>query len=183
MHWNLLIVLESDLDVVSRYIEFHPKNFATYSTELSKLLLSSCSEIDVVMKEICATVAPAARRNNVDAWADVVNQSNDLSSLLSEEVTIDRFNLSFKPFENWSNGQSPFWWKAYNKVKHERVNNFDEASLNNVLFALSGLTRSIFYLERLRSPQLTEKQLTSGLQPATKLLKMNPRYYYDQVVV
>ena len=36
MHWNLFSVLESDLLMVSRYIEFDERNFDTFSPELTK---------------------------------------------------------------------------------------------------------------------------------------------------
>lgn len=183
MHWNLLTVLESDLEIASRYIEFNSNNFSTYSTELSKLLLSSCSEIDVVMKEICEKISPAAKRRSINQWADIVNNNKELSAILGEEVTIDRFNLSFVPFKNWTSDDSPFWWKSYNKVKHERVNNFNKASLKNTLYAYSGLILSVFYLEKIRNPELNNKQLMEKLQPTTKLLKLNPSYYYETVVI
>jgi hypothetical protein len=50
IHWNYFLAIESDLENLSRYIEFIDTNFKTYSIELAHLLLASSSEIDVVLK-------------------------------------------------------------------------------------------------------------------------------------
>jgi hypothetical protein len=60
-HWNYFLPLESDLKNISRYIEIHPKNFKTFSIGLTQLFLATCSEIDVILKEICKIVAVKQR--------------------------------------------------------------------------------------------------------------------------
>jgi hypothetical protein len=40
---------------------------------------------------------------------------------------------------------SPDWWKAYNKVKHQRSEHFDHANLHNALNALAGLFVMLIY--------------------------------------
>jgi hypothetical protein len=37
LHWNYFVALDSDLDEVSRYIEFAAENFTAYSIELAHL--------------------------------------------------------------------------------------------------------------------------------------------------
>lgn len=44
-----------------------------------------------------------------------------------------------KPYENWSVNKPLQWYQAYNKSKHDRWNNFQEANLENLLLAFSGL--------------------------------------------
>lgn len=41
LHWNFFVALESDLTVMSRYIEFVDENFGVYSIELARLLFFS----------------------------------------------------------------------------------------------------------------------------------------------
>ena len=46
------------------------------------------------------------------------------------------------PFKNWSSnkpGQSLKWWTSYNKTKHHRGANFPEATLDNLINAVSAL--------------------------------------------
>ena len=51
-HWNYFLAIEKDLEHLSRYIEFSDANLGTYSIELTHLLLSASSEVDVVMMNI-----------------------------------------------------------------------------------------------------------------------------------
>ncbi|ELV8717087.1 TPA: hypothetical protein I7230_18170 [Vibrio vulnificus] len=183
MHWNLFIVLESDLAEVSKYIEFDERNFEAFSTQLSKLLLSIGSEVDVVLKQLCRTADAKASRKNIIDYFKVINSNASAKEMLNEEVFITRFGLSFQPFAGWDENNRPKWWRAYNNVKHDRLQNYPEASLKNVLFAISALMICIFYLEKLSNPEKNNKKITSALQPSTLLLKLQEDYYYDTVVV
>ena len=42
--------------------------------------------------------------------------------------------------------KSPDWWSPYNRVKHERIDNFRNANLKNVANALAGLYILELYL-------------------------------------
>ncbi|UTZ33184.1 hypothetical protein HB762_17880 [Vibrio campbellii] len=183
MHWNLFTVLESDLSNVSRFIEFDERNFKAFSTELSKLLLSIGSEVDVVFKQLCKVVDGEARRKNIVDYYAVLSENDGIKSILAETVSIPRFGLEFNPFEEWDADTRPKWWKSYNKVKHDRQENYHEASLENVLRALSALMLCIFYLNKLLNPEATNKEVTSKLQPNSQLLRLKEEYYYSTVVV
>lgn len=53
LHWNYFLAIEKDLENLSRYIEFDESNLKTYSIELTHILFSASSEVDVVMKQLC----------------------------------------------------------------------------------------------------------------------------------
>lgn len=57
-HWRYFIALEQDLEGTTRYVEPAEDNFKTYSVEFTRLLLSACSEIDVVCKVLCQKIDP-----------------------------------------------------------------------------------------------------------------------------
>ena len=59
-HWNYFLAIEKDLEKLSRYIEFSNDNLDTYSIELTHILLSSSSEVDVIMKQLCLLMNPTA---------------------------------------------------------------------------------------------------------------------------
>jgi len=65
LHWNYFLALESDLDRVSRYVEFTTYNYTTYSLEMAHLLLAAGSEIDVVLKSLCKKVNPTIEASNI----------------------------------------------------------------------------------------------------------------------
>lgn len=52
-HWNYLLALERDLELISRYIEFDERNSDCFSLELARVLLAAAAEVDIVCKQIC----------------------------------------------------------------------------------------------------------------------------------
>lgn len=71
-HWNYFLALEKDLKNISRYIEFSKDNEETYSIELSHILLSASSEVDVVMKLLCEQIDSSAPRENINNYRDII---------------------------------------------------------------------------------------------------------------
>lgn len=76
--------------------------------------------------------------------------------MFSNQKVIELSNeIILIPWNNWQLGKSPFWWKAYNKVKHNRLDYvtidcnskvaYKFANLENVLNALSGYYQVLIY--------------------------------------
>lgn len=138
IHWPYYLSLESDVDRLSRYIEFTEDNYSTYSAELVCIFLSIGSEVDVVMKEVCAIVSPSSVLSNIDSYKKVIK--TEIPSLITESAISSKFGLYFKPWEKWEATRgNPVWWKQYNNVKHQRNDFYSQANLKNVLEALAAL--------------------------------------------
>jgi hypothetical protein len=137
-HWNYFLALESDLESISRYIEFCSDNLNTYSIALAHLLLAASSEVDAVAKCICKIIDPAANPDNIDKYRHIIKTAEQ-EQLTDLAVVIPRYNLEFIPWKMWADDKSPDWWVSYNKVKHERNVYFNRATLNNALHAVSAL--------------------------------------------
>ena len=60
----------------------------------------------------------------------------------SNHIIMDYFDIQLQPFEELERAMK--WWKSYNMIKHDRLDNISEANLENVLSALAAL----FLLER-----------------------------------
>jgi hypothetical protein len=164
-YWQHFLALEADFAATSRYVEFAQPNFRTYSTEFAKLLLAIGSEVDVLCKIICEKIDPAAKRGNIDDYRACIVPHN--TRIIAEEVLIRRYDLLFKPWDAWSRGQNPTWWRSYNNVKHERSANFPEANLENCANALSGLFVAVLYCRK------AEKS-SEDLDPLPSLLRRDP---------
>ena len=148
LHWNYFLALESDLENLSRYIEFSENNFRVYSIELAHLLLASSSEVDVLAKKICEFVNPNVKAKNIDDYRTII--AGHLPEFSQEKVSVPRYSLDFNPWSEWINGQNPSWWQGYNNVKHHRDAHFAEASLKHVLNSMSALLISVFYFYKLK---------------------------------
>ena len=85
------------------------------------------------------------------------------------------------PFKSFSNkirgGRSPEWYKDYNKVKHDRLENFSFASLENVIYAIAGIS----VLLVAQYGQGFEKTLRSGKVSGVEIAKMRELFIVKEV--
>ena len=186
IHWNYFLALESDLENLSRYIEFIDTNFDTYSIELAHLLLASSSEIDVVIKELCALISPGEKKDNINDYKRIIK--NIFAELINEQTYINRYGISVKPWDNWNGEENPYWWKSYNNVKHERNLYFNQANLGNTIRSVGALLITNYYyykklFENESGTQIEPKKITEMLQQKSKFVQLDSSYYYDIVVM
>lgn len=159
-YWQHFLALEADFSATVRYVEFAKENFKTFSVEYSKLLLAVSSEIDVLCKIICEKLDSNAKKQNIDDYRACITAHTQIAT---EEVLINRYGLTFKPWADWGKGKNPAWWKSYNNVKHQRDLYFSEANLENCSNAISGLFVIVLYCHK------AEKS-TVSLRPQPVLL-------------
>lgn len=151
LHWSYYLVLEKDFLDTERYISFEfgdnylydshkvidYGNSNTFSNEFVKQYQAICSEIDVILKSICKELGNTVA-NEMPQYTDLVlNQWNKLP-----DQKVKMKDIELQPLKNWSSNlayKSPDWWKPYNCIKHERLENFRKANLKNVTNALAGL--------------------------------------------
>jgi hypothetical protein len=206
-HWNYFLALERDLEGVSRYIEFCKDNLNTYSIELAHLLLSSASEIDTIAKSVCSILDPKAKPKNIDQYRKIIRTAeenqpglpvhpksavfyDDLKHRMSDlKVLLPRYNMVLMPWKSWAEDKNPDWWQSYNKVKHERNNHFNEATLRNALYSVAGLLSINYFYCRLELTrdkpqyryQYRGKNVTGYMEPTSMLLRFEPDFYYDPI--
>lgn len=179
IHWNYFLAIQQDFESLSRYIEFAEENNSTYSIELARIIMSASQEVDVIMKEICSLlINPNA--DNINDYRDVIKEK--LPELISEEVFIARFAMSGKPWSNWEGEENPLWWRANNKIKHQRTQNFHQANLKNAFNALGGLLISNFYYYKIEKElqlgsSVNWKDITSELNCKESFMKLKDDYY------
>lgn len=155
-YWSYYLRLEARFLETLNYVEFDESNFKTYSFEYLHLLLSVCSEIDVVGKMMALEKNPELKENsNICEWWKEIqdNFPVDGKRLNKQEATfLDKAKLNpWKGFEvdekPCSGKKTPDWWRAHNDVKHKRTKmidtagkaNYTEANLTNVANAFAGL--------------------------------------------
>ena len=143
--WNYFLTLESDLENTSRYIEPSGQE-NVYSFEFAKLLVLACTEIESVLKVMCKEINPSSKAEKMSDYQPIIMQR--FPKITEACVEISRLGRNIKPFSEW-NSQPLSWWRAYNGVKHNRGNNFSDATYMNAVMALSGLYILIFYLSAL----------------------------------
>ncbi|WP_286860070.1 MULTISPECIES: hypothetical protein [Sphingobacterium] len=185
-HWNYFLAIEKDLENLSRYIEFANANLGTYSIELTHILLSASSEVDVIMRQLCHLLDPSQTANNINDYRNIIQ--NQLGTFVNEEICIDRFGISYKPWDNWNGTQNPDWWRSYNNVKHQRNNHFNEANLQNTINSVGALLLTVVYYYKIAfsgeaGNEIDFKETTRQLQPESSFMRINSNYYYHHLIV
>lgn len=166
-HWNFFLSIEEDLDRLGRFVDFSANDEA-FSIEIARLFLASCSEVDVVLKQLCKSLNPNSTASSIGGYQ--IEILNALPNFKEFEVIIPRYELTLKPWTDWNDNHSPFWWKDHNKVKHHRHKHFDKANLKNCLNSIAALYISVLYLYREHASQGELLQLP-------KLFNVADRYF------
>ncbi len=151
-HWNYLLAIEDDLERLSRFVEFDEKNFDCFSIEISRILLASGAEVEVVCKQICKKLNPASSSNSINGYREEIRTA--YPGIPDFEVILPRYGLSLRPWSNWNSTDGvPDWWTAYNKIKHHRDREYSRANLKNALNAVGGLFVMVLYLYKKKAVQ------------------------------
>ena len=163
-YWNYYLELERQFIDTRRYVDFHTKNYSTYSIEYVKLLQAVCSEIDVLGKVIAQLSNKDFKISfdtNLKKWGYEFQKA--FPNLDQKCVIFDEM-YEIRPFAKWkyvekkdkngniylalANGcETPFWWSAYNSVKHSRtsmdetknIQNYQKANLKNMIYSMGAL--------------------------------------------
>lgn len=151
-HWNYLIAIERNLEEISRYVEFDERNFDCFSIEIARLLLASAAEVDVVCKQLCKRINQKSKADNINKYRTEITIVYPIIS--DFKILLPRFGLTLTPWDEWKKtGGVPFWWTAYNKIKHHRDSHYDRASLKHALNAVAGLFVMVLYLYKDKATQ------------------------------
>ncbi|PQJ36776.1 hypothetical protein BSZ35_00025 [Salinibacter sp. 10B] len=177
-HWRYFQALEEDLQECTRYVHFTRENFDTYSTEFARLLLSTASEFDTIAKCLCREIRPECNvGSRIGEYRDVI--TSEYPRFPELEIHLPRYDLSFKPWLEWENNRNPEWWEAYNAVKHERNQHFDEATLGSSLSALSGLLAGLMYWFRETGKKIASDQAPKLYRPEQYDIIAGPDKYWN----
>jgi len=168
-HWNYLLAIEDDLERVSRYVEFDEKNFSCFSIEISKILMTSSAEVDVVCKQLCKKLNPQSSAENINPYRDEIKVAYPVIPEFG--VLLPRFGLTLNPWVNWKKkGGVPDWWTASNKIKHRRDSEFHRGNLKNAINSVAGLFIMLLYLYK-------DKAELGELIPSPTLLRVTEEHY------
>lgn len=181
IHWNYLLAIESDFEKISRYVEFCEANNSTFSIELARIIMSSTQEIDGTMKKLCSFLDPTKNPDNINQYKEIILEKKP--EFINEKVEIPRFGMESKPWINWSGEENPEWWRANNKIKHDRTENFEKANLKNAFNCVGALLITTLYYYKSKfeasGEAMSWPDLTGTIKPKASLYILNIEYYHD----
>ena len=151
VYWKNFMSIEEEFIQTEKFVAFDVMNYSSFSSKYLKLLLEIGSEIDILAKVLCLVAWNRGNVNTITEYRDCIL----MNAPEFERVQVVSEELKETPWENWSS-QSPNWWIAYNKIKHERFGTgsiggrtepyYKFANLENVVKALMGLYQLEIYV-------------------------------------
>jgi hypothetical protein len=133
-----LHALIQELQAICRVVHPAKANFKVYGHEIRNLLIIAATEVEAQWKGVLQ-----ANHAKAETRSDYVKLSPAMK-LEDYEVAIPWFPWlePIKPFEGWmptkKGAKQRFpWYDAYNAVKHDRENAFDQGTLEDTFHALA----------------------------------------------
>lgn len=135
------LILQDELKGILEYIEPDDSNLSCYSIRLYELIVRASIEIEANFKAILL----ANNYKSVHGRQWTMNDYKELDR--THRLSHHRAQLPFwggtkairRPFESWSSGSSPNWYRAYNSVKHDRHQQIKLATFGNAVDAMAAL--------------------------------------------
>ncbi|KAF6578407.1 hypothetical protein G9G54_14145 [Paenibacillus sp. EKM212P] len=167
LFWPIYRKLESEFTELSYYISIDKQQLKTYSIKIADLILRAVSECENIAKELC--------KKEKIKFRDKKGQIRDYVTFHEYIEELDKmYNLKYKlvacDFENIKKGtfdikHDPFrkeritrngkdkeiwrWYNSYNLIKHDRIKNFKEANMGNLINSLAALfLLNVYYMDK-----------------------------------
>lgn len=195
LFFPIYLQLERELTELSYFITFDYKQLKVYSTKIADMLLRTVSEIENISKELCKKenikfydskkhVRQVVYFNEyfqrleayyglstrlVNFTFDNCNDNIFVSKLMPFKKDYS-IKLNGKEKATWS------WYNAYNKIKHDRIKNFKQANLENLIYSLSALfLLNIYYMDKvfIEKEAYNYKNITNQIESFSELFEID----------
>jgi hypothetical protein len=141
-HHHAFQLLLRDLHRLLEFVEPVDANEKTYSHRIFELLLRTCTEYESLCKHLLQVAGYESPERNFEHWNGRDFQALAVNRPLTKHQVRVRFWRPIKnvePFQAWKNDEALPWYQNYNKVKHNRHEDFKKATLETLVDALAGL--------------------------------------------
>lgn len=146
MHWEYFMLLEKELEDITRFIAIHNSNMMCHSIVLAKFIISCCTEI-----ESSACVLASAIQSNGKKKALLSSCSipilDKYPHIQSFSCSLYGYTLLWTPWQNWPRNKIPQWFEIYNGIKHHRIKNFEQANFHIALTSFCALYTINLFIE------------------------------------
>lgn len=129
--------LEEQLLACLTFLPYTPDNHHVVSPRFVPIILDACSLIDSVLRDF---VHQPEERTTFKQYARETEEYLKLDTAFS--ILLSTKLAFLNPFSSWK-AKTPVWWSAYNRLKHDRLNNYAEATYETTVLALCALHQVI----------------------------------------
>ena len=125
--------LETRLLECLDFLPYTKENWRVVSPRFAPIILDACSLTESVLRHFAGL---SDDRASFKRFAGEVDEHLELDEAISIFLTTGIVFLN--PFASWKT-KAPAWWTAYNRLKHDRLNHYAEATYENTVLALCAL--------------------------------------------
>lgn len=137
-YWKYYIHLEQLLINTLDFVALNKNNFRTYSNQYASILQLTGAELDAFFKSFFEI----KRSNDFNIKIYIKQLIDKQPELIQQRVRILDTDIILIPFEKCKGvlkNRPMTWWKAFTGIKHNRIEYFSKATLENCLLILSAL--------------------------------------------
>ena len=154
MFWAIYKNLENEVISLSNKLHFCDKQENVYSIYISDLLIRTAVEIESLSKELYKAAGGNMRPLDEEGNERVLMFDTDCIQFLDKNFGITKKrvnvvcpsfyftkkeNIQLQPLKNCDKRGEGRWKKAYQAVKHDRINSLDAGNVANLIRALASL--------------------------------------------
>lgn len=125
--------LEEQLSACLDFLPYTPETHGVVSPHFVPIILDACSLIDSVLRDL---VNKTNEQSTFKRYARETEEYLELDTAFS--IFLNTNLEFFNPFASWRS-KIPSWWSAYNRLKHDRMNNYADATYETTVQTLIAL--------------------------------------------
>lgn len=129
--------LETRLKECLEFIPFIDNNYGVISPKFITIILDSCSLIESLFIEY---LNANDKKYTFKDYARLVEPELELGETIS--IFLNSPIKFISPYKNWQN-TIPEWWNTYNKLKHDRLSNYQLATYESTINSITALHQLI----------------------------------------
>jgi hypothetical protein len=167
--------VEEMLREALQFVPYCEEHLDVWSPRLTTVILEAASQTDSLWRR----VSLAKGHSEPDEHSRIGDYRKHFGKMLVPQWAVffgGAAPSKIAPFLPWSSDPSQLsWWKAYNALKHDRLDNKREGTLRNAVDATAALFLAIIYSGMcdlaIAANQMLEAHSNPTIESATKLLR------------
>ena len=139
-YWNPYMLYEREFLALLDCVALRERNLGTCSESIIQQLLTVCTCIESILKSM---YEPEKEKPCFPDFAKALLADELFSPSMPIRLKQGQGIETLRPFDGLVPDKAPSWWSAHNRLKHDRISNFEQGSFENLLNSLAAL----YYLE------------------------------------
>jgi len=192
LYWPVYKNLEKEVLELSYYIHFCDEQIELFSIKIAELLLRCAVEVESIVKSLYSDEGGNMKPLDGDGKERYLNYDFDCLKLLDQKwrlgkrqvllatpsmYFIKNENRIFSPLKNAHKGEA-VWQKAYQAVKHSRVENLNKANIRMLLRVMAALYLLNLYYRNDMFEFETQSEMKNNFDPSIQSDLFSVKYTF-----